>query len=156
MAIILDEELRAVRLDRNFYLGEFLDSRTAAAHNIDMTPSADVMVRLVTLTRVILQPLRNLANEQYRQDGEPEYVMALTSGYRPSDLNARVGGTVGSYHTVGLAADFTIPGLTLQQVVDLCRKIPMIDKCIIEFDSWIHVQHPKFGREPRHQFFALP
>jgi len=121
-----------------------------------MTPPIDVVVRLVILTRLILQPLRDLANERHREDGGPELVIAITSGYRPTELNAIVGGQAGSYHVVGLAADFTIPGLTLKQIVNLCREIPMVDKCIIEFESWVHVQHPKFTREPRQQFFALP
>lgn len=45
-------------------------------------------------------------------------------GYRCPAHNQQVGGVTGSEHTLGVAADVAIPGLSLQQMYDLALQVP--------------------------------
>lgn len=70
-----------LRLSPHFTLREFTLSGTAIAHNIGNTPHKEHVERLKALCENVLEPLR-------RRFG----VIRITSGYRCSELNARVGG----------------------------------------------------------------
>lgn len=47
----------------------------------------------------------------------------ITSGCRCPKHNAEVGGVSNSYHTKGSAADFTIPNVNMQQVLNYCNEL---------------------------------
>ncbi len=87
-----------IQLTPNFKLSEFIGTPEAA-------PSAEVLKNLTHLAHR-LQALRDIV-------GKP---VVITSGYRTPEHNRRIGGVQDSYHTRGMAADITIPGMAPAQV----------------------------------------
>lgn len=70
----------------------------------------------------------------------------ITSGFRTATHNAEVGGAVNSDHVTGLAADFTVEGLTAYQVFTRLQAakasgaLPVFDQLIFYVvDDHIHV-----------------
>lgn len=49
--------------------------------------------------------------------------MRINSGYRSPAHNASIGGAKNSFHMKGMAADFTIKGLTIPQSISLIEKL---------------------------------
>ena len=118
------------RLSKNFTLDEFLVSQTAERHGIDMTPPEPVIDNLQRLVDTIMQPLRD-------DVGSPIFI---SSGYRPNELNRRIGGSRTSEHVNGNAADFRVAGMTPYET---CKRIEALglpyDQLIHEFGRWVHV-----------------
>jgi hypothetical protein len=50
--------------------------------------------------------------------------VAVHDGYRCPIHNEKVGGVPDSEHTRGMAADVSIPGLSLQQMFDFAQRVP--------------------------------
>ena len=50
--------------------------------------------------------------------------VVVHAGYRCARHNAEVGGVPGSEHTLGLAADIHLPGMSLQRMYELASAIP--------------------------------
>jgi uncharacterized protein YcbK (DUF882 family) len=63
---------------------------------------------------VALEQLRTLAGKE----------IIVHDGYRCAPHNQEVGGVTDSEHTLGLAADIAIPGLSLQQMYELALQVP--------------------------------
>jgi len=63
---------------------------------------------------IALEQLRSLA-------GKP---IIVHDGYRCPEHNQQVGGVVNSEHTLGMAADVSIPGLKLQEMYELALQVP--------------------------------
>ena len=61
-----------------------------------------------------LEQLRTLAGRE----------IVVHDGYRCPAHNQKVGGVPHSEHTLGMAADIAIPGLSLQQMYDLALQVP--------------------------------
>ena len=80
-----------------FTIPELTHSLRAQACGIDNTPPASAVPLMVELVDRVLDPIR----ERWQS---PIYI---TSGYRCAELNKKVGGVEGSYHTRGMAADIT-------------------------------------------------
>ena len=99
-----------MRLSRNFLLSEFTKSDTATAKAIDNTPPPEHLANL-RVTALGLEQVRALLDDR---------VVHITSGYRSPALNRAVGGVANSAHALGLAADFTVEGMTALQV---CQRI---------------------------------
>jgi zinc D-Ala-D-Ala carboxypeptidase len=119
-----------MKLTENFSLEEFLVSQTAARHGIDMTPPQYVISNLKSLCVVVLQPLRNITNSPVR----------ISSGYRPLELNTKIGGSKTSAHIEGRAADFTVIGQTPYETAVLLDSMELgADQIILEFNKWVHV-----------------
>ena len=100
--------------------------RTDSTSQENNIPSWDCVVRLMSLCRYILDPVR----EKY---GKP---ITVTSGYRSQFLNELVGGVPTSQHRFGLAAD-------------LCCSDPkalfdLISESDLPFDQLIYYQKRKF------------
>lgn len=75
--------------------------------------SAPVMPELIN----ILQPIRAEFNTPIR----------ITSGFRCIEYNGKAGGSSSSWHTVGGAADCSIPnGVTLDMIFSFARQFTMI------------------------------
>jgi len=119
-----------MRLSKNFSLDEFLVSQTAARHNIDMTPSQQVIDNLTLLCTTVLQPLRD----------EVAKTIFVSSGFRPPELNTKIGGSKKSAHRYGGASDIVVAGITPFEVAIkvLEMKLP-VDQCIHEFGKWVHL-----------------
>lgn len=118
-----------MKLSDNFTLDEFLVSQTAERTGIDMTPSQLVIGNLRLLVESCLQPLREECGPLY-----------ISSGFRPVELNTKIGGSQTSQHCNGNAADFKVIGMT---PYDTCLKIIEMelpfDQVIHEFGRWVHL-----------------
>lgn len=49
--------------------------------------------------------------------------VCITSGYRTPEHNIEVGGSPGSYHLRGMAADFYIPGVKVLDILHVCNAV---------------------------------
>jgi len=119
-----------MKLSKNFTLEEFLVSQTAERHGIDMTPPPDVVEQLERLCVEILQPLRDYV---YRS-------IHISSGYRPPELNKKIGGSKTSAHMDGRAADLKVVRQTPFQTCTTIQQMKLpYDQLIHEFGRWVHV-----------------
>lgn len=118
-----------MRLSKNFTLEEFTRSQTAERFGIDMHPPELIVDNIRRLVQGCLQPLRDEAGPMY-----------ISSGYRPVELNKRIGGSQTSAHVKGNAADFTITGMMPFDVCELVIAMELpIDQIIHEFGRWSHL-----------------
>jgi len=69
----------------------------------------------------------------------------ISSGYRSKELNAAIGGSVTSQHSIGEAADFEVPGLDNKKLADWIKDNLKFDQLILEFykdgdpnSGWVH------------------
>lgn len=119
-----------MRLSEHFTLDELLASQTATRHGIDMTPDDEVLENLSVLVVDFLEPLRV----------EVDSPMIITSGFRPPELNTRIGGSPTSAHRFGRAADFHVVGMTPFAVAESAFAIGLkYDQLILEFFKWVHL-----------------
>lgn len=81
-------------ITEHFKLEEFIKSSTADKHNIDNTPSKEIIDNIVELAE-LLEKIRKRWNSP----------IIITSGYRCKKLNKLVGGSPTSQHLKGQAAD---------------------------------------------------
>jgi len=134
--IVLNE-----KLTENFTLGEFIASETAARLSIGVfvDDGGAVHSNLKRLASTVLQPIRD-------QFGP----VSITSGFRPPKLNQAIGAGRKSYHQFGLAVDFVAHKAPPKVVGEWVRDSGLdFDKCIVEFDRWVHIQINHEGWAPR-------
>lgn len=112
-----------MKLTTNFSLSEF------NKHNFEVP--TDVLKNLLELAKN-LQVLRD----------EVKKPIKITSGYRPAQHNAKIGGATKSRHITGEAADFKIEGYTPKQVAAIIEKLIAADKMkqggIGTYGTWTH------------------
>lgn len=126
-----------MNLTKNFTLAEMTVSQEAARSGLKNIPNDEQIANLKVLCENVLQPLRDRVRKP----------IVVSSGFRSVSVNRRIGGSKSSQHTKGQAADFTIPGMMIADVVALIRKIGLpVDQCIDEFGQWVHVSYG-----PRHR-----
>ena len=124
-----------MNLSPHFTLEVLTGSNKAKALKIDNTPPAEILENLKALT-LALELLRSVI-------GKP---LKISSAYRCPALNTAVKGSKTSAHVLGMAADFTVTGMTPRQV---CEKIIAaglhFDQIILENISaenpngvWVH------------------
>lgn len=127
------------RLSRSCNLEDFVISETAMRHGLDNWPKDEaVIARLQLLAEKILEPV----GEQFQT--RP----MISSGYRASDVNARVGGTPTSQHVNGEAVDFQMPGISELEVARWMAGALDFDQLILEKVDrpegavvWIHCSY---------------
>ena len=125
-------------LSKNFTLLELTHSQEATRTGLNNTPTPEQIKSLKLLCKNILQPLRDKVDRP----------IVISSGYRSANLNRLIGGSALSQHTIGEAADFMIPGLSVKEVVDIIRKLKLpVDQCINEYDTWVHISHKRNRNE---------
>lgn len=121
---------------RHFTLKELTRSATAQRLGIYNTPPASAVKALNELVDNVLDPLRDAWGGPIR----------VNSGYRCPALNKAVGGTPGSQHLRGEAADITVgtPNAN-RRLLALIKRLDLpVDQCIDEKGCrWIHVSHRK-------------
>jgi len=117
-----------MQLSPHFTLEEFTVSQTATRLGIDNTPSGQVIANLQNLCVNLLEPLRLRVGP-----------IKISSGYRSSLLNSKVGGATNSDHLYGCAADILVPGMSVYDVACLVRDEFKYDQVIAEFGRWTHV-----------------
>ncbi len=112
-----------MKLTTNFSLSEF----NKRNYNVP----TDVLRNLIELAKN-LQVLRD----------EVKKPIKITSGYRPAELNAKVGGATKSRHITGEAADFKIEGYTPKQVAAIIEKLIAAGKMkqggLGTYSTWTH------------------
>jgi len=121
-----------MNLSPHFSLDELIVSQSAARHGIDNNPPPAAIENLKRLC-VLLENVRELFGKPLR----------ISSGYRSPKVNALIGGSEKSQHCQGAACDFTIQGVTIDQVMDsiTVNGLPY-DQVIKEFGAWIHISVP--------------
>ncbi len=135
-----------MRISKNFTKEEFELSRAAIKGGLDNTIPQRHLPNLNRLIWSYLQPFRDYVRK----------AIFISSGYRSPAVNTAIGGSESSYHKHCLAVDPDVAGLTPMQTV---RKLVewsevsgmVFDKIILEYDSWVHIQIAKEGKEPRGQ-----
>lgn len=65
--------------------------------------------------------------------------LIINSGFRTISHNEKVGGETGSYHTLGMAADFYVRGISVANVVNLLNKICGNAYGIGTYKDYIHI-----------------
>ena len=124
-----------------FTIEELTRSTTARRLYIDNTPPANAVAALKELVDKVLDPLREAWGGPIR----------VNSGYRCPELNKAVGGTPGSQHQRGEAADITVGSRSgNRRLLALIKRLNLpVDQCIDEKGcSWIHISH-RSGRNRR-------
>lgn len=133
-------------LTRHFSLDEFTTSQTAARLGIDNKPNPQALANLIR-TASLLEQVRALFGKPVR----------ISSGYRCDAVNAHIGGAKTSQHVIGCAADFTVQGVALKDVMDaiIANDLPY-DQLIHEHNAWIHISVPTSSiGEPRKQALII-
>jgi hypothetical protein len=124
----------ATPLTENFTLAELVrsDKATERGYHEQFSPPDAVVSNLRLVCDQLLQPLRTHV-------GRP---IKISSGYRAARTNAAVGGEFNSQHLTGQAVDFTIPGMSLMEIVDVVKELELpFDQLIVEFGRWIHISY---------------
>jgi hypothetical protein len=129
----------------DFRLSEFLRSETAVRRGIDNEPPAAVLANLRNVLGPSMQRVRDLLMQPVQ----------ITSGYRSPALNAAIGGSDFSQHTLGLAADFIAPRFGSPRAIarHIANHAEQIryDQLIFE-GQWVHISFLPPGRgTPRAQ-----
>lgn len=120
-----------------FKMSELIHSDTAVRLNINNMPTIQAIDDMLDLIYYVLNPTR-------KHFGVP---ITVTSGYRCSVLNAKVGGKNNSQHLKGQAADFVVKNGDLHKVFEYIKNNLEYDQLLFERDSkgnkWIHVSYVK-------------
>lgn len=135
-----------MKISKHFSMEEFTHSQAAARAGRDLVVPAEFMPNLTQLCDKVLEPLRE-------ELGLP---ITISSGYRDPVVNSMIGGALNSAHLQARAADISVPGMKALQLARTIHAmcIPDIDKCILEFGSWVHVQIAAPGGIPRQQYLT--
>lgn len=137
---------RSEHIAPNFQVFEIYYSPAAARLKINNMPDRDSYNNAVNLIKKILQPLRDYYQKK----------VVISSFYRCPALNEAVEGAKCSYHLYGLAADITIPGVPIVDVMRAIKKLKLpYDRIINEYGQWVHVQMPKYGCGPLGKMFKM-
>jgi uncharacterized protein YcbK (DUF882 family) len=114
-----------MKLTRNFSKSEF-DSRDGAAMPENVLHN-------------VMELAQNLQIIRDEIGGKP---ITINSGYRSPDHNASVGGSSGSYHLEGMAADIVVKGMTPSQVHQAIYELMMSGKIedggLKEYSTFVH------------------
>jgi hypothetical protein len=95
------------------------------------------------LCETLLEPIRKKLGR----------AIIIQSGIRPQWLNSAIGGAVNSAHLTGRAADIRTVGLTPDVLAKWIRNQGLpVDRCILEYSRWVHIQIPKASLPPRQQY----
>jgi zinc D-Ala-D-Ala carboxypeptidase len=128
-----------MKLSANFSLNELTKSDTATRHDIDNTPTMQVIENLQDLVDNVLQPLR-----------EKFGPVVVTSGYRSPAVNTKIGGSTTSDHCHGYAADFEVLGMDNRELALYIRDSLQFKQLILEFyrdgvpdSGWVHCSFQK-------------
>jgi zinc D-Ala-D-Ala carboxypeptidase len=130
-----------MQISKHFTLGELTLSQTAVRHGLDNHPNEKALDNLRALCEYVLEPLTEAV----------EAPVHINNDYRAPMVNKAVGGVETSQHCYGQAADITIPGMSISEVIALVRSLKLpVDQCIDEFNSWTHVSYRVDGKNRRH------
>ncbi|TFG92405.1 MAG: DUF882 domain-containing protein [Candidatus Atribacteria bacterium] len=80
-----------------------------------------LLVKLIELRKILERPVH------------------LTSGYRCSKYNQKVGGVANSYHCIGLAADVKVKDINLIELLEICENIDLAGIGFYEKKNFLHL-----------------
>ena len=87
--------------------------------------------------RVMLHPrLLNKLTELREIIARPVY---LTSGYRCTEYNRKVGGVINSYHLIGLAVDIKVREINIMELLEVCEEIDFTGIGLYEKKDFLHL-----------------
>lgn len=136
------------QLSPNFTLEELLITSYKEFQKKQLEEVKPFMDNLYIIANYILQPIRNYY----------KVPITVTSGFRGTALNEKVGGNKTSQHCLGEAVDFTVKGKTVDEVFDDIRK-GKIDICYrqlikekINGKFWIHIGMVKIPFKPKDKY----
>jgi len=137
-----------MQLTKNFTLEEFTFSDAAYRLGIDNSPGPTELGNL-RKTAALMEAVRTLLGNR---------PVLVHSGFRAPTLNAVIGGSLKSVHTLGLACDFTCneygsPYLIATLIKDSRGRLPDFDQCILEY-GWVHLGLPRPYAAARQQFLT--
>ena len=126
-----------MRLSAHFDLCEFTRSESAKREGVSNNPTPEHLENIKTLCEKVLEPIRAKFGP-----------INISSGYRSSDLNHFIGGSLNSDHCKGRAADIDMDGhggeVTNKMIFDYIKDNLEVDQLINEFNySWVHVGYRK-------------
>lgn len=129
---------------KHFTIAEMVKSDTADRRGIDNRLPKALLPNVERLVRVVLDPLR----EWY---GKPIYI---NSGYRCPELNKAVGGSPGSFHLIGCAADIDVHSRAENQKLFeyIKASLPYTELGWEGGGKWVHVAIAP-GREEEKEVF---
>jgi hypothetical protein len=136
------------RLSIYFSREEFEHSDTAQKHQISNRMSEPELKNAKLLCSVLLDIIREAVNKP----------LVITSGFRGRFLNKLVGGSNTSVHSLGCAADFYVPGMTITELYEtiynlvLKGQINSFDQVIWEKNSWVHLGIKPNSKDNRNQW----
>ena len=126
-----------MKLSAHFDLCEFTRSESAKREGVSNMPTHEHLENIKTLCEKVLEPIRAKFGP-----------INISSGYRSSDLNHFIGGSLNSDHCKGRAADIDMDGhggeVTNKMIFDYIKDNLEVDQLINEFNySWVHVGYRK-------------
>ena len=126
-----------MRLSAHFDLCEFTRSESAKREGVSNMPTPEHLENIKTLCEKVLEPIRAKFGP-----------INISSGYRSSDLNHFIGGSLNSDHCKGRAADIDMDGhggeVSNKMIFDYIKDNLEVDQLINEFNySWVHVGYRK-------------
>ena len=130
-----------MKLSANFTLDELIKSQVAERKNINNNPTPDVIENLKELCINVLQPIRSHFDKP----------VIISSSYRSAQLCIEIGSSINSQHTLGMAADVEIWGISNKELFNYVRNNLEYDQIILEFfkgdeepnSGWVHVSYNK-------------
>jgi zinc D-Ala-D-Ala carboxypeptidase len=138
-----------MKLSKDFPLHEMLKSQSATRFGIENTPLPKHLESMKTLAEKVLQPVRDALG-----------VIVVNSGYRSPQLNAVVGGSTTSQHSLGEAADIESKSFSNLALAQWIARNLEFDQLILEgYDGkdprsgWVHVSYRE-GRNRKEMMTA--
>jgi len=130
-----------MKLSNNFTVAEFIKSQTALRHDLDNSMSEEHFENAKLLCENVIQLVRDHFGPT-----------TISSGYRGTALNKKVGGSSKSQHCEGKAADTEVAGVTNYELAKWIEENCEFDQLILEFytpgipdSGWVHVSYNKDG-----------
>lgn len=131
--VIRNSTSGAIKLTPNFFLSELTVSDYADRNGIDNSPPAIIVPNLFKVASMLEKVRAALGNK----------VISVSSGYRSPALNAAIGGSATSEHSVGMAADFNCRSFgTPLQVCHAIVKAGIPFGQLIYEGGWVHMSAP--------------
>ncbi len=129
-----------MKLSEHLELAEIIRSESAKRNDISNMPTAEHIANLKLLAEHIFEPIR--ANFRCP--------ILISSGYRSKELNAKVGGSNTSQHSLGQAIDIDMDGTSYgvenEEIFYYIKDKLPFDQLIWEFGTdknpaWVHVSY---------------
>ena len=129
-----------MKLSEHLELAEIIRSESAKRNDISNMPTTEHIANLKLLAEHIFEPIR--ANFRCP--------ILISSGYRSKELNAKVGGSNTSQHSLGQAIDIDMDGTSYgvenEEIFYYIKDKLPFDQLIWEFGTdknpaWVHVSY---------------